>query len=71
MMHKTPPGVVLRGDRNCCAGCGELFNSSYAFAKHRTGEYEGNNRRCMTIPEMEAKGMVKNAAGFWVTELRV
>jgi hypothetical protein len=66
----TPPGVTLRGDRNCCTGCGELFNSSYAFGKHRTGDHTGNQRRCMTVPEMEKLGMIKNDAGFWITEAR-
>lgn len=57
-------GVTLRGDRNQCAGCDELFNSTHAFEKHRTGEH-GKDRRCMTRDEMLARGMVLGADGFW------
>lgn len=57
-------GVTLRGDRNQCAACGELFNSSHAFEKHRHGDY-GIDRRCMTEAEMLAKGMHKGADNFW------
>ncbi|QBE66829.1 hypothetical protein [Pseudoduganella lutea] len=57
----------LNGDRNQCPGCGEYFNSSFAFDKHRTGDF-GTNRRCLTVPEMESKKMAKNTAGFWVSE---
>ena len=60
--------VKVSGDRNQCAGCGELFNSSFAFDKHRTGEF-GKDRRCMTVEEMKSKGMDINAAGYWVTSL--
>jgi len=55
----------LRGDRNQCQGCKEYFNSTFAFDKHRIGQF-GINRRCMTTEEMEAKGMCVNAHGFWV-----
>jgi hypothetical protein len=60
--------MKVSGDRNQCAGCGEFFNSSAAFDKHRTGAF-GIDRRCMTDGEMRAKGMDKNAAGYWVTAL--
>lgn len=55
----------LTGDRNQCRGCGEYFNSSNAFERHRTGEH-GVNRRCLTPDEMLAKKMQKNSQGFWV-----
>ena len=57
-------GVTLRGDRNQCAGCGELFNSTHAFEKHRVGDH-GIDRRCLTVAEMDAKRMVKGGDGFW------
>ena len=57
--------MKLSGDRNQCQGCKEFFNSSAAFDKHRTGEH-GKDRRCRSVPEMAAKGMARNAAGFWV-----
>lgn len=56
----------LAGDRNQCQGCKEFFNSTFAFEKHRTGDF-GKDRRCMTVGEMGDKGMSKNAAGFWVS----
>lgn len=56
----------LSGDRNQCRGCGEYFNSTFAFDKHRTGEH-GKDRRCLTPDEMRAKGMDKNVAGFWIS----
>jgi uncharacterized C2H2 Zn-finger protein len=66
------PEVRLTGDRNECPGCGELFNSTSAFDRHRLGKHgikEGpERRRCMSIEEIVARGMSKNAAGFWITE---
>jgi len=57
--------MKLTGDRNQCQGCKTHFNSTAAFDKHRSGQH-GVDRRCLTEPEMLAKGMAKNAAGFWV-----
>ena len=58
----------LTGQRNQCPSCGELFNSNASFDKHRTGHF-GRDRRCMTVDEMRAHGMAKNATGWWVTAL--
>lgn len=55
---------TLRGDRNQCAGCGEYFNSSHAFEKHRAGAI-GVDRHCLTRDEMLAKGMALGADEFW------
>lgn len=68
--------MKLSGDRNQCQGCQECFNSTAAFDKHRVGTfgspkgdgtYASNTRRCRSTEEMSAAGMVKNAAGFWIT----
>ena len=59
--------MKLTGDKNQCGGCGEYFNSTVAHTKHRTGKY-GVNRHCRTPEEMLAKGMLKNAKGFWITK---
>lgn len=64
MERFRPPVATLRGDRNQCGSCGELFNSSHAFEKHRAGEH-GHNRRCMTRDEMVSRGMVLGSDGFW------
>ena len=63
----TRPAMILRGDRNECPSCGAGFNSTKAFDRHRTGRF-GVDRRCRTVAEMAALGMVRNEAGFWVTE---
>ena len=57
--------MKLTGDRNQCQGCREYFNSTHAFDKHRTGEHEGNKRRCLSTLEMTAKGMFVGGDGFW------
>ena len=57
---------TLRGDRNQCAKCEEYFNSTFAFDKHRTGEHEGNARRCLSVNEMQTRKMVKGTDGYWV-----
>jgi hypothetical protein len=58
--------MKLSGQRNQCPTCKLYFKSNAAFDKHRTGEH-GKDRRCMTVEEMTAKGMVTNKAGWWVT----
>jgi hypothetical protein len=64
----------IRGDRCRCSGCGELFNSTHAHAKHRVGPFSPINkpdtRRCLTADEMISKGMSRNAVGLWITEAR-
>jgi hypothetical protein len=70
---KPPRNIRKLGDAHCqCAGCGEYFNSDKAFEWHRVGPYSA--RRCLTVEEMRALGMVlkldKRGDGWWVTELR-
>ena len=55
----------LTGDRNQCPGCGQYFNSSFAFDKHRTGDHANNGRHCLDAENMEKKGMVLGDDGFW------
>lgn len=58
------------GSNRCqCAVCGEYFNSTAAFDKHRTGDY-GPDRRCRTPFEMTEAGMAVSQRGWWVTSLR-
>ena len=60
----------LTGNRCQCTACGECFNGTQPFDKHRVGsfakpgEWQGT-RRCLTVAEMEAAGFQRNAAGFW------
>ena len=65
-------------DRNTCPTCGLRFNSTAAFAKHRVGDFSksekpspyGPVRRCMTVAEMEERGMSISGAGYWITAAR-
>lgn len=63
----------LSGQRNQCGACGDLFNSNFAFEKHRTGDFWSTNkpasRRCKTADEMRQAGMAINSAGFWVSSV--
>lgn len=75
---RANPGITLRGDRNECPACGLLFNSTAAFDKHRVGDIGMHNsktpnpygpvRRCMTVAEMQERGMAVSN-GYWVTAL--
>lgn len=52
-------------DRCQCGACGELFNSTSMFDRHRAGQ-PGKGRRCLSPAEMEAKGYSRNAGGYWI-----
>lgn len=57
-----------------CTGCGEMFNSVFAFDKHQVWtkpDPKGNQDvRCLTVKEMEARGFLKNEGGYWITGRR-
>lgn len=55
----------LTGDRNQCGACRQYFNSTNAFDKHRTGEFNGS-RTCLSTDEMLARGFGKTSDGFWL-----
>lgn len=61
--------MQLTGQMSQCRTCGEVFNSTAAFDKHRIGRH-GIDRRCMTEAEMREAGMDHNRRGLWVTALR-
>lgn len=69
-----PPEKRLTGSRCMCRGCGEYFNSTTVFDRHRVGPFapinRPNTRRCLTAAEMTAKGWLLNGAGFWITAKR-
>jgi hypothetical protein len=58
----------LTGDRNQCGACRQYFNSTNAFDKHRTGEFNGN-RTCLSTDEMLARGFGKTSDGFWLAPI--
>jgi len=74
--EKPVEGVrrALKGDHNQCPTCGEYFNSTRAFDKHRTGEHPSlkkgtpSTRRCMSEEEMFACGMDISNSGWWVSK---
>lgn len=55
----------LTGDRNQCRACRQYFNSTNAFDKHRTGEFN-DSRTCLSTDEMLARGFGKTSDGFWL-----
>ncbi|GAB3749716.1 FDXHR family putative zinc-binding protein [Lysobacter olei] len=66
-------GPSLGSARCQCTACGELFNRTRVFDRHRVGEYAkrgewAHSRRCLTPAEMQARGWRRNAAGFWVMD---
>jgi hypothetical protein len=62
--------MKLVGNRCQCTACGEYFNSARTFDRHRVGRFAPLQRRCLTVTEMEAKGWVRNAAGYWISGKR-
>ena len=78
-LPRSPHRPALSGDRNQCPTCLELFNSGTSFDVHRTGAYGRTDvsgkyipptRRCLSSEEMRARGMSRNARGFWITRIR-
>lgn len=63
---------ILTGDRCQCPTCGHCFNSDTGFDRHRVGRHDDDAkpRRCLSVPEMEAKGYSRNARGWWITKRR-
>jgi len=57
----------LTGSRCLCRGCGEYFNSVYAFDRHRVWD-SPTVQRCLNQEELVRKGMSINSSGFWITE---
>lgn len=65
-------GVKLTGNRCRCQGCGEFFNSTSTFDRHRVGSWadRGATRRCLKPAEMRTRGWLLNAASFWIRGIR-
>jgi DMSO/TMAO reductase YedYZ molybdopterin-dependent catalytic subunit len=59
--------VKLTCSRCRCDSCGEHFNSVSVFDRHRVGDWQdrGAHRRCLSVPEMQARNWSQNATGFW------
>jgi hypothetical protein len=63
----------LTGTRCRCTSCGELFNSTSIFSRHRVGSWKHGSvkRRCLRVYEMIARGWVHNVRGFWIERARI
>lgn len=58
----------LTGDHCMCTACGNYFNSTAAFDKHRWGDWE--DRHCKTEQQMFDAGMALSGTGWWITSKR-
>lgn len=57
----------LTGDQCRCPSCGEYFNSTKAFDKHRVGEI--GKKVCLSPNDMVVKkGMSLSSRALWITE---
>lgn len=66
MINRSEYPKKLTGQRNQCPSCLEYFNSNTGFDSHRTGSHAKQQRRCLTVAEIEETGMKLNDAGYWV-----
>ena len=66
--HKCDSTIIGYRPEHCTI-CHETFNGTYAGDMHRVGDHGvktgPNRRRCLTVDEMEAKGMKRNRLGYW------
>ena len=69
MNNTRDPMLPIGTDKCQCAACGEYFNSTFAFDKHRIGR-PGVDRRCRSGDELLADGWGRNATGHWITAVR-
>jgi hypothetical protein len=53
--------------KSFCVACQKTFKSEYTFDKHRSGDHAGRTRRCLSTEEMQAKGMLQNERGWWIS----
>jgi hypothetical protein len=55
---------------NECAACGENLASLETFDRHRVGSHEPDERRCLGVQGMTAKGWAKDPGGRWFDPAR-
>jgi len=61
--------MKLSGEHRCqCAKCGKYFANTRSFDKHQIDQFENLKQPvlCMTVAQLEAKGLVKDTRGFWM-----
>jgi len=57
--------VSMKPARSQCGNCHEVFNGVPAFDEHRTGSFAHRTRRCLSVQEIQAKGMTRDEKGQW------
>lgn len=67
--QRSNPKLPFGTNKCCCSVCGEYFNSTHAFDKHRVGK-PTIDRRCLTVEEMRGLGFSVSATGHWITKTR-
>lgn len=65
MIKRSDNPKKLGGQRNQCPSCLEYFNTNAGFDAHRTGSHTNQQRRCLSVEEIEGKGLKLNVNGFW------
>ena len=67
-----PMNLPITEHRAECPACLECFNSDSAFDRHRVGSYgdPSDPRRCLSVPQMIAKGFTTNLQGYWIRHKR-
>lgn len=62
-------GPELKFGRCQCTACGEFFNSTTVFDRHRVGAFEGSEtpsqRHCLSTTEMDSRGWTIDPRGCW------
>lgn len=68
--HKCDSTIIGYRPEHCTV-CHETFAGTVAGDMHRVGDHGvktgPNRRRCLTVDEMEAKGMKLGKLGYWTT----
>ncbi len=60
-MDTIEPYLPIGSNVCYCVGCRRIFNSEKPFDMHRV------DLKCLTVEQMQARGMVVNALGRWVS----
>jgi hypothetical protein len=70
MSNPSSSRPLLAGQRCQCTGCGQQFNRTTTFARHRVASFgtlrDPGGRRCLSTEEMQDRGWRLNGAGFWL-----
>lgn len=68
--NERDPMLPFGTDKCRCPLCGQYFNSTYAFERHRRIYKETRALRCLSGDELKALGWDTNRTGHWITGRR-